>query len=176
MYFMDEEDIENSPFTTMTIKNITILVVVLVLLGVLGTWMLRSSNESAPSDTTIQDDTSMMDTTGAVSHDSYYVRDQEEGMKVVVRDLSLTGPTWLVVHEHTESGALGNALGAGLFSGSAAFGEVPLLRGTEAGHQYSVLIYEDDGDHEFDLKKDMQKLGPDGKPISVDFFALISGQ
>jgi hypothetical protein len=107
------------------------------------------------------------------SNDSFKVTDQEAGMTVVVRQMELTGESWLVVHELHPDGARGNALGAARFGSDAAFAEIPLLRGTEAGKRYSVIIYGDDGDRAFDLKKDTPKQNASGEAISSSFFALL---
>lgn len=157
-------------------KSVAILLGVLLLFA-LGVYFTVGADpaETVSEKTPVQTET----TNGApaqlhpVSSDTFKVSDQDAGMKVIARDLALTGVSWLVVHELRADGTRGNALGAGLFpEGEAVFGEVPLLRGTEAGKRYTVLVYADDGDREFDLKKDMPKKNAAGEVIAMPFFAL----
>lgn len=62
---------------------------------------------------------------------------------------------WIVVHEYTD-GVLGNALGAARYSTGEGLlpEEVRLLRVTEAGNDYFVVFYSDNGDKVFDLGDD----------------------
>lgn len=60
------------------------------------------------------------------------------------------GGGWVVVHE-SDSGALGNALGAQYFTEGSWSGTVNLLRNTVVGQNYFAVLYHDNGDRQFSL-------------------------
>lgn len=77
--------------------------------------------------------------------------DQAAGESVAVTGMSVTSDSWIAVREADGSRVLGAArVAAGTESVT-----VPLLRATAAGTGYEVVIYTDDGDRAFDMKKDM---------------------
>ena len=171
-----EEGIEDTTTRMPSTKSLAILLCALSLIA-LGVYFAVGIDSTETVSDTSDQEIGTVDATpeqpSQVSGDAYTASDQDAGMKVIVRDLRIEGTSWLVVHELRADGTRGNALGAGLFSeGNAAFGEVPLLRGTEAGKRYAVLVYGDDGDRQFDLKKDIVKKNAAGEVISVSFFAL----
>ena len=97
--------------------------------------------------------------------------DQPAGMVVRVGAFSLPENGWLVVHEDA-AGVPGNILGARRYdAGSYDGGEIELLRNTEEGSRYYVMLHIDDGDKEFDLSKDVPAT-EDGEPIMETFKAV----
>ncbi len=80
------------------------------------------------------------------------IRDQSAGMTVVVGAVTVSG-VWVAVHEMT-AGNTGNILGAALTREPVSEFIVPLLRATEPGRTYAVVLYRDDGDGAFDHTKD----------------------
>jgi len=76
------------------------------------------------------------------------VQDQSAGMGVSITSMNLTRETWVAVRDSK------SILGAGRFSPGATSGTVKLLRATEAGKAYQVVVYVDDGDKKFDFKVD----------------------
>jgi hypothetical protein len=156
----------------------------------MGGWWLIARNASAPiSDAGLNTETTTPDgtiadsgkdtTTGTVlgpiaddtpiiagSNESLDVVDQPAGMSVKVRSANLVQMGWIAVRDSN-----GRTLGAGRFGpGMHTDVEVPLLRGTEAGQSYQALIYVDDGDREFDLRKDILVTGSDGS-VAGDVFS-----
>ncbi len=100
------------------------------------------------------------------STESVNVADQGAGMSVKVKEASLVQVGWIAVRDSN-----GRTLGAGRFEpGMYADVEVPLLRATETGQSYQVLIYVDDGDKEFALHKDILVTKDDGS-VAGDIFS-----
>ncbi|MHB1163444.1 MAG: DUF7282 domain-containing protein [Minisyncoccota bacterium] len=83
------------------------------------------------------------------------VADQPAGSSVTVESVTVPPPgVWIAVQE-TENGALGNVLGATRVHGPLSGVVVNLLRNTEPGQTYAVVLYRDGGDGGvFDLKID----------------------
>lgn len=99
------------------------------------------------------------------------VDDQIAGPSVIVRDATLAAESWLAVRDY-KAGQPGNILGARrLPAGTHPAELITLLRTTAAGQSYAVVIYEDDGDGQFDHKKD-SLLARDGQPLIVPFRAI----
>lgn len=104
----------------------------------------------------------------AGSDEALEVADQAPGMSVKVASANLVQTGWIAVRDSN-----GRTLGAGRFEAGAHQGvEVPLLRGTEAGQSYQVLIYVDDGDRVFDLHKDILVTRSDGS-VAGDVFSAL---
>lgn len=88
------------------------------------------------------------------------VTDQSAGMRVLVEMIDVAPPgVWAVVHERRE-GELGNALGATRVRGPATEVAIELLRGTEAGQDYAVVLYRNEEQQSFALP---------GASVYVDF-------
>jgi hypothetical protein len=77
---------------------------------------------------------------------------------------------WVVVHDD-KSGALGNVLGAQWLPAGSHRGEVTLLRATEAGKKYHIVLYADDGDKQFELHGEAKLVVENGSPIQAIFVA-----
>src|SRR3989344_3886389 len=69
--------------------------------------------------------------------ESISVSDQSAGTTVTISSMNLTRETWIAVRDEK------SILGAGRFAPGAKSGTVELLRGTEAGKSYSVVVYVD---------------------------------
>ena len=103
----------------------------------------------------------------AGSDESLDVADQPAGMSVMVKSTKLVQTGWVAVRDSS-----GRTLGAGRFEAGVHMNiEVPLLRATTAGERYQALIYVDDGDKAFDLKKDILVTNDDGSVAGVLFSA-----
>jgi cytoskeletal protein RodZ len=82
------------------------------------------------------------------------VSNQPAGNMAKIDNVALTFDGWVVVQEQV-TGTAGWILGAQRFDkGTYAGGQVELLRATKAGLTYKVMLYTDDGDKMFDMKKD----------------------
>lgn len=83
------------------------------------------------------------------------VKDQQAGMSVFVDAVTVPPPgVWVAVQETDTTGQLGNVLGAGRTHGPVSDFSIPLLRTTEAGREYAIVLYRDDGDSSFDSVND----------------------
>ncbi|MDZ4226950.1 MAG: hypothetical protein U1D26_00560 [Patescibacteria group bacterium] len=91
---------------------------------------------------------------------------QPAGTSVAVASATLSQPGWVAVRD-----ASGRTLGAAWFdAGTHTDISVPLLRATEAGQNYQVLLYVDSSeDHEFDLHQDILITNADGSIAGTTF-------
>lgn len=123
-------------------------------------------NTDAASDTA----DAMHDTSVLVKSDAISVEPQRAGGGVRIASVALKDPSWVVVHED-KNGAPGNILGAGWFSaGTHTDIMVELLRGTEPGKKYYVMLHEDGGaDKSFDKDTDKALQDPNGNIIMTTF-------
>lgn len=76
------------------------------------------------------------------------VDDQPAGVIVRITSMNLSRSTWVAVRDER------SVMGAAWFAAGEKTGTVELLRGTEAGKTYSVVLYIDNGNHAFDLASD----------------------
>lgn len=96
-------------------------------------------------------------------------RDQMAGSTVVVESASLPIAGWVVVHE-MNGGHVGNALGAARRdAGVHTAIVVELLRDTATSSPYAVILYEDNGDKEFQLRTDLPIVSAQGDPLIATF-------
>ena len=97
------------------------------------------------------------------------VANQNAGDRVVIISHTLDRTGWIVVREDVD-GNIGNILGARLSdSGGFVGGEVKLLRNTEPGKVYYVLLYADDGNRAFDIATDLPMTDEQGELIVKTF-------
>lgn len=102
--------------------------------------------------------------------DEVNVKDQRAGASVFLTRVSLTAPSWIVIHEDIAE-AWGNILGAQRFDAGVYQGSVDLLRGMEAGAVYYAVIYRDDGDKLFDRATDQPLADASGVLVFMKFEA-----
>ena len=104
---------------------------------------------------------------------SIVVEDQAAGMKVAIGAVTMPVENgWIVVHE-VRDGVLGNILGAARYNDKEGLkpAAVELLRATEAGKTYQVMLYNEDGDRSFNKQKDVALTTDAGARITDDFIA-----
>lgn len=159
----------------MNLTTIAIWVVLIVLVLFVGWWFTRKPSTNSPSTSTTSTSTktstvnaqnednvtstslsptNTTDTAMAAvpTSDSLAVSDQAAGTQVYVTSAKLSQVSWIAVHDSKDW-----VLGAARFEpGTHTNALVPLLRGTEKGQKYQVVIYVDDGDKLFDFKKDQR--------------------
>lgn len=158
---------------------------IVVVLLVIGAWYLGTSfkpstatktttgiSTSATTAGTSSDTKTTTATSGAtavqVSGSAVTVKDQPAGSYVMVASVTLPQMGWVAVRD-----AEGRTLGAGRFdAGTYSAVQVPLLRNTVSGERYQVLLYIDDGDKVFDLRKDTLVMNSDGSVAGTNFTAL----
>ena len=100
---------------------------------------------------------------------SVSVDDQRAGNLVFIKHTEVAKPTWIAVREIVND-LIGNILGAGMITGVTDDVPVTLLRPTVAGGQYAVFLYQDDGDGQFDSKKDLLVM-QNSMPVATTFTA-----
>lgn len=95
------------------------------------------------------------------------VASQPAGETVAIASVTLSQTGWVAVRDER-----GWTLGASRFdAGTYSNVSVELLRATEAGGRYQVLLYHDDGDRAFDVKKESLVTHTDGTVSGVMFVA-----
>lgn len=118
--------------------------------------------DNMPIDMAVTANTTM---TTTASGETVSAKDQPAASSVMIASMSLTKASWIAVKDAK------GILGAGWFPAGATAGAVPLLRATKAGESYQAVIYVDDGDKQFDMRKDSFVMGADGSPVAVSFMA-----
>ncbi len=98
------------------------------------------------------------------------VSDQAASSVVFLSGLTLAQSTWVAIHEDAE-GEPGRILGAARYDAGVSSGNVELLRPTVRGGLYYAVLYVDDGDRQFDSKKDVQVKDETGKTVMASFKA-----
>jgi len=102
------------------------------------------------------------------------VSDQPAGEEVIMSmvSLGLGQSGWVAIHEVDVDGAPSNILGARRFGAGKYFGEkIELLRGTREGEVYVAVLHADDGDSEFDYKREIPLEDLSGNLIISEFLA-----
>jgi hypothetical protein len=99
---------------------------------------------------------------------SLSVKDQSAGNIVHVSQVTLENDAWVAIREDADGG-LGNILGAGWYPKGRYTVSVELLRETEVDGMYYAVIYQDNGDKEFDYTEDTLVTGDDGKVLVAKF-------
>lgn len=94
---------------------------------------------------------------------------QPSGSQVIVQNVALEVPGWLVIHEVTD-GLIGNALGAARRdAGSHDNVSIDLLRETMPGQTYALILYRDNGNKTFEIHGDMPMVDTSGVPLVTTF-------
>jgi len=104
------------------------------------------------------------------------VVEQPAGNSVTISMASLAINVWVAVHEVGEAGEAGVILGARRFTVGNYFGEsIELLRNTNDGKPYRVVLHHDDGDSEFNFTEEPPLRDSEGKLVSEEFLVRSSG-
>lgn len=107
-------------------------------------------------------------TVGTSNSDDISVDNQSAGTSVVVREVTVTEPSWLAVSEPVQGGV--RILGAKLVDvGTTNNVKIDLLRGTLAGKTYTVVVRADNGDHVFVSATDKPVVGSNGQEFADSF-------
>ena len=94
---------------------------------------------------------------------------QTPGITVLVEHVELNTAGWVVVHE-IDSGHVLNALGAQrLDSGNHEGVVIELLRATDPGREYAIVLYSDNGNKEFEVRGDLPMIDVKGNPLMKAF-------
>lgn len=109
------------------------------------------------------------ETPGLSGEFSVSADDQPDGNSVAITSAKFPASGgWIAVHESRE-GAPGNVLGAKYYNqGETKNSAVLLLRPTVSGVYYAIIHF-DDGDHQFDLLKDLPVKSASGGMIMARF-------
>lgn len=120
-------------------------------------------------------DPSLADISSALTggESSVEASDQAAG-KFVAVSVVIAENAWVAIHED-RGGQPGNVLGAQFFTAGENSGNVDLLRETAKGNVYYAMLHHDDGDHKFDMAKDVVMKDASGMPIMARFMAFPTG-
>ncbi|MEK7606084.1 MAG: hypothetical protein AAB458_00585 [Patescibacteria group bacterium] len=167
----------------------SIITFLLIFFGiVLVVWLLISRDTKSSDDTTVTASTTPEEERGTaldprqpfreartdiendslvkVGSDSVAVKNQKAGDVVYVDSVTLTKSGWVAIREESS----GSILGAARFDGGVWQGTIILLRAMTVGSSYSAIVFHDDGDKEFDFKKDTVVMRND-VVVSASFIA-----
>ena len=100
---------------------------------------------------------------------------QTPGLEARVQRMSASRAGWVVVHE-VEGGHVVNALGARrIDAGVHEDVAIELLRATEPGREYAVILYADNGNREFEVRGDLPMIDTKGNPLMQTFRTFGGG-
>lgn len=128
--------------------------------------------DNGTSATTSDDGVIGVDADVSAENTAVTIVDQAAGESVLVQRAVLPVNGWIVVHEIV-NGHVSNALGAARRdTGVHEDVSVSLLRDTEAGREYIVVLYEDNGNGTFEIHSDLPILGAGGQPVMAQFSTI----
>lgn len=153
----------------------------MVVLALAGWWFFTGApvEEAATSTNTNTNATQNAGSTGTTSGaveerptvgvnvgEEVHVSDQPAGDSVRVVEARLSRSSWLAVRDDLRiyGARRVDPVGDGQTFNDV---DVPLLRSTEAGKTYTVVVYVDDGDRQFDFKKDSLVEGLDDAFVAL---------
>lgn len=140
-----------------------IIGVVIALVVIIAAWWLFTGKPAAKDAMKPAGTTTAQTTDGATvatgasvasnAGESISVKDQPAGDTVRVAQAQLSRVSWIAVRDDMR---IFGAKRVDAENGGQTFNDidVPLLKDTEAGKTYRVVVYADDGDQIFDFKKD----------------------
>lgn len=110
-----------------------------------------------------------------LGHNTVSVDEQRAGDSVFISLATLSRGAWIAIHE--DSGGLpSNILGARYFPAGKTAGTVDLLRATTPGTTYYAVIHMDDGNREFDFRRDEPLQDPFGNMILGIFTTFLESE
>jgi len=154
-----------------------------LLLGIGSTWLwFTRDTDQVAQNADIQQETGMVGDdedsslvsengiSGVVTEGGYSVSvsDQFPGLNVELEKVVFAESGWAAVYEDN-NGEPGNILGARRFDAGESTGTIQLLRAMEEDLLYYVILHLDDGDRQFDFKKDNQILNVEGSRVEAMF-------
>ncbi len=161
-------------------SRIVIPIIVIAVIGLLG--YLAFSGDSSKNDnpdgalTVVDNNTtassSVTEEGTSLTGVGITVDDQNPGKIVVVSQVFLNSPAWVVIYENN-NGTPGNLLGARLFEKGNNSGIIQLLGSMKVNGSYLAVVQTDNGDGVIDIKKDPILKGTDGKNIQAAFKATV---
>lgn len=122
---------------------------------------VRDTTSRGNNGTMTETETAPAETVAAPADANITVSDQMAGNVVVLDQVTFPAANgWVVVREY-DNDVAGNTLGAARFDTQTGLipQSVTLLRATEAGHDYQVVFYIENGDDEFSLTSDSEVTG-----------------
>ena len=159
--------------------NNWIVIGVVAAVVILGGWWVMTSQSSSTSNGGEEMTEDKTPGTGSVPIDassgpsttsdseSVSVSNQAAGTSIMLSSVTFSETGWVAVRDDR-----GWTLGAKRFdAGTQSNIAVTLLRATEAGQRYQVLLYIDDGDRLFDVKKEILVTRSDGSVAGAMFSA-----
>lgn len=108
---------------------------------------------------------------------SLVIVDQPADTRVVVSMIILKRSGWIAVHDLNADDSFGKILGARHFEEGQSFAQtVALLRATEEGKRYALVLHADDGDAKFDHTTEVPAKDKKGKFVFEAFTANGSSE
>lgn len=170
---------QNTDKVTMLIVGVIALIV-----GFLLGWIANGGDSEPKATTEESEKTERVEETGTttpseaetetepVSGGDVTVENQAAGKTITVATVAADGDTWIAVRDDI-NGKPGNILGAKRVStGTHTNVSVPLLRATESGKSYFIVLFTDNGDKKFDHKTDRPVFSQDSSDLlAVKFTA-----
>lgn len=163
---------QNTDKVTMIIVGVIALIV-----GFLLGWIANGGDSEPKATTGEADKTVEVEETGTttpsetettteeVSGGDVTVESQAAGKVVTIAEVAADGDTWIAVRDDV-NGKPGNILGAKRVStGTHTAVSIPLLRATESGKSYIIVLFTDNGDKKFDHKTDRPVLSQDSSEL-----------
>lgn len=98
----------------------------------------------------------------------FAIPDQPAEKWVVIENISVSEDVWLAIYEES-GGQPGNILGAARFRPEHVSGRVELLRNMLPERTYYAIVHIDDGDIEFDFKRDIVYESAPGERLVYHF-------
>lgn len=159
-------------------QKMIITVVLVVLIVLVGFTLFNGKDSSSEKDT---DDTAQVidnNTTASssikeqgaegLSVTGIKVEEQNPGRIVVVNQVLIDAPGWVVIREDA-NGRPGNILGARLFGKGSNSGVIQLLNSMKVGKSYFAVVHKDNGNEAFELAKDTILKDANGTEVMTKF-------
>jgi hypothetical protein len=159
-------------YSTTFITGFALGVALLLIVGIVTERDIRHMGTSnggttASDDANLSDEEAMAGVNTTVA--TITVKEQMPGGTVSVEYVEISEDGWVVVHE-TEAGHVLNALGAArLDVGTHDDVLIELLRETNPGGTYAIILYTDNGNKEFEIRGDLPMIDVEGNPVMQSF-------
>jgi hypothetical protein len=146
-----------------------VTVIVIIILVILGYKMFSGPSTPATENTENAETTDTTTTnTNPATTNRIMIVDQAPGDKVYISSVQLANGGFVVIHKN-DAGKLGAVIGSKYFEKGIYPGQITLSTPTTEGGIYYAVLYTDDGDKKFDIKKDAPLKDSAGNVIMKPF-------
>jgi hypothetical protein len=159
--------------TDMENQNVRLVVtfVIGLLVGLGVYWLFdRTAPQSdvATLEENTEEATSTMGDMVSLGDNGLVLGTQTAGKQVVFKEIALASPAWIAIQDDV-NGQPGKTLGARLFDKGTTTGAIDLLRATEDGKEYLVVIHSTDGNKTFTSATDKALTDSSGNVLMTKF-------